>query len=242
METAMNYTQEDLILLGEARKTCIDRVEVLDKVKHLFFIPGVGLTTTSQVAAFYEVPAGTVRQVSLRYRDELELDGVVTKTAQWLQEAVDDKYGNNFDQLKVLHNVTPMDSFYSSPETTSSVRIEKNGRHYFVVMDDGQIMSVNAGRTVYYTKRAVLRMDMLLRASRVTQEVCTQLLNICEKVPVPVTMSDIEDENDLRKEAIAALEQGDLAKAFAKMTEAAEYSLCYKNRAKQRDAVNGVPP
>ena len=71
-----------------------------------------------------------------------------------------------------------------------------------------------------FSKRAVLRFGMLLRDSRVAQEVRTQLLNVFEntEVVVPeVLMAEIETEKELLNNVAIAFASGDMMK-FAEAT------------------------
>ena len=65
--------------------------EILNKTQVLFFAlwKGVGISTTEQVAIFYEVPTSTVRQVSVRLRDEFVSDGLKCVQGQDLDDARD---------------------------------------------------------------------------------------------------------------------------------------------------------
>ncbi|WP_020062793.1 phage antirepressor KilAC domain-containing protein [Bacillus sp. 123MFChir2] len=81
-------------------------------------------------------------------------------------------------------------------------------------------------RAMLFTKRAILRVGMLLRDSEVAKEVRTQLLNIEENTSKEVKVVEINKEQELTTEAVRAMMAGDvqgLAVANAKIIE-------YKNR------------
>ncbi|WP_208018209.1 hypothetical protein [Bacillus arachidis] len=61
-----------------------------------------------------------------------------------------------------------------------------------------------------FTKRAILRVGMLLRDSEVAKEVRTQLLNIEEKSTEQVKTSDIEHEERLMLDCFKAMQSGDM--------------------------------
>lgn len=77
-----------------------------------------------------------------------------------------------------------------------------------------------------FPRRAILRVGMLLRDSEVAKEVRTQLLNIEEKVPDPVKVADITEEQMLYLDIGRAYSTGDpdqIMLATGKLT-------AYKNR------------
>jgi hypothetical protein len=61
---------------SETRDLFIERVEVLDKVKELVFLPDGEHMTLRQVADYYEVDIELVRKVVQRHKDELLSDGM----------------------------------------------------------------------------------------------------------------------------------------------------------------------
>ena len=63
----------------QLRDKCVERYEVLDKVKKLLLLPGEEIATQKQVALFYEVDEKAIEKVCVRHLDELKLDGMCTK-------------------------------------------------------------------------------------------------------------------------------------------------------------------
>ena len=65
--------------------------EILNKVKALFFAvwKNEGITTTEQLAAFYEIEPSSIRQVVKRHQDEFELDGLKSLRGKDLKEVRD---------------------------------------------------------------------------------------------------------------------------------------------------------
>ena len=65
--------------------------EILNKVKALFFAvwKSEGITTTEQLAAFYEIEPNSIRQVLKRHQDEFELDGLKSLRGKDLKEVRD---------------------------------------------------------------------------------------------------------------------------------------------------------
>ncbi len=65
--------------------------EILNKVKSLLFAlwNGVGITSTDQIADFYEVPLDTIHKIVKRNRGELESDGLETLRGEALRYVTD---------------------------------------------------------------------------------------------------------------------------------------------------------
>lgn len=72
-------TEYEITMNQELRETYMNRVEVLDKVKKLFLIPGMEVMTTKQVADYFEVDVKTLQSVYQRNKSEVDTDGVVLK-------------------------------------------------------------------------------------------------------------------------------------------------------------------
>lgn len=66
----------------ELREKCINRIEVLDRVKKLLLIPQTELATVKQVAEYYEVDVDVIQRIYQRNQDELISDGVKVETTK----------------------------------------------------------------------------------------------------------------------------------------------------------------
>ena len=159
----------NLIESKDLREQVVSRVEVLDKVKKLFLIPEMEVMTTKMVADYYEVDSSLIRQVYNRNKDEINNDGVLQKTAK------------DFIKFCALHNVT--------------LKNAVAGRH--LIYGDVSIWIPNSGTTVF-SKRAVLRVGMLLRDSPIACEVRTQLLNVFEHTTDAQRTAEINEETRLQ--------------------------------------------
>ena len=62
------------------RDTYAERIEVLDKVKQLMFLPGTEFQTVKQVADYYEVGEDAIVAIYSRHSDELLVDGMCNKS------------------------------------------------------------------------------------------------------------------------------------------------------------------
>jgi hypothetical protein len=113
-------------------------------------LPDIQLATTQQVADFYEVDVTAIRMIVNRNRDEIESDGYST----WKMK---DFLGSN----KML-----------CPKITSY------RGHFEVEFSNGQTENFNQKGIGLFTRRAILRVGMLLRDSEIAKEVRTQLLKL----------------------------------------------------------------
>lgn len=158
---------EDIITDHAMRDQMISRIEVLDKVKNLFLISYNDMATVSQVADYYEVSSNALRQCIMRNRDEVEEDGIALM---------------NSGEFKQLYHITPK-------ETT-------RGRMVFEDAIGSEFM-LSPGKTMFLSKRAILRIGMLLRDSIIAREVRTQLLNGHEKTSDEQKSLDLDEEKML---------------------------------------------
>lgn len=95
-----------------------------------------------------------------------------------------------------------------------------------ITFSDGDSLSVpNRGLRVF-PRRAILRVGMLLRDSKVAREVRTQLLNIEEKTALEVKTADIEEEQRLMLNVGMAYASGDPNAIMVAATE----MMRFKNR------------
>ena len=200
----MNTQAETMVDNKELRQKYIDRTEVLDKVKSLFLIPRLDMATTRQIAEFYEVEQKVVEKCFERNRDEIEADGCIKVKPPYLSEKFD-------------------------ADIMSEVNYERvRGGIRITLGDNVTIMIPNSG-SLMFPKRAVLRFGMLLRDSKIAQEVRTQLLNVVEHTeaenPQALT-AEIDNEQELLQNVAVAFASGDMMK-FAEATMALN---AYKDR------------
>lgn len=181
-------TSESMVDNHDLRNELITRTEVLDKVKKLLLIPEMNCMTIRQVADYYEVDVDTINRCCQRNRTEIEGDGVVSKTPKIFKEILN--------------------------RTTCSVKNfeQQNGKLVIQIDDNTRLEIPNRGIKCF-SKRAVLRIGMLLRDSKIAQEVRTQLLNIvehtAEEKPELLTQ-DIDDEEKLQAAIGKAFATGDI--------------------------------
>lgn len=191
MNANVNMQIDNMVDNKEERQKYIDRVEVLEKVKKLFLIPQLDMMTARQIADFYEVDMHTVQICYQRNKKEIDSDGTIVKN--------------------------PLDFAKISKCTGCDFR--QQAAVHILEFDGVQIVIPNRGVRCF-SKRAVLRFGMLLRDSKVAQEVRTQLLNVVEHTesenPQALT-AEIDNEQELLMEVARTFSSGDMMK-FAEAT------------------------
>lgn len=85
-----------------------------------------------------------------------------------------------------------------TPKTLSEhdVPLAKIGQKYCCLIDGEYVPFPNRGTTLF-SKRAILRIGMLLQDSHIAKEVRTQLLNVAEAADTTQRVQAIDDEKDL---------------------------------------------
>lgn len=178
-------TSESMVDNHDLRNELIARTEVLDKVKKLLLIPEMNCMTIRQVADYYEVDIDTIKRCYQRNRTEIEGDGVANKTPKVFKDLL----------------------------TEQNVPLVQNRTNLVIQIDDNTRLEIPNRGIKCFSKRAILRIGMLLRDSKIAQEVRTQLLNIvehtAEEKPELLTQ-DIDDEEKLQAAIGKAFATGDI--------------------------------
>lgn len=205
--------KETIIESRTLRDVAIERLEVLDKVKKVMTIPRTDLLTTPQVAQYFGVQNATIRMVYKRNKEEIDSDGVMRFTFAELR-----------NHLETSQDVTP--------------QIERVGKGPYSMTIDGTTVQVNPANNTLFTKRAVLRIAMLLRDSEIAKEIRTQLLNVVEVVEdnTPVAMTaTLDEEMQLTTNITEAFKDGDIVRL---LKCAAELNNFQKARINKLQTVN----
>lgn len=189
--------QENIISDRDMRDKCVERYEVLEKVKNLLLLPGTDLMSIDQVADYYEVSSQGIKNLYSQNREEIDEDGT-----------------------KIL----PRDFYNGSTEKSTSVEVKQTSVTY--TFENGQTVTINNRGLKAFSRRAVLRIGMLLQQSEVAREVRNQLLNIEEKTSTETKTEDIEEEQKLMLSVGMAVASGD-ANAVA---IASANLVAFKNR------------
>lgn len=153
MNRIKNQDESPLCNDRTLRDKCVNHYEVLEKVKQLLLLPGTDMMSIDQVADYYEVTPEYIKILYSNNKGEIDLDGV---------EMFPRSY---YDGSKL--NITS---------------VEKKQTSVTYTFEDGQTITINNRGLKAFSRRAVLRIGMLLQQSDVAKEVRTQLLNIEEKL------------------------------------------------------------
>lgn len=191
---------ENFIERKELRDECVGRVEVLQKVKALMLIPQLECMTSKQVADYYEVDQHTLYICYQRNQEEIDEDGVVLRTPKTIKSLI-----------------------------SQDVTFVKGKNKAVLELGDGVRIEIPNRGVKCFSKRAVMRIGMLLRDSRVAKELRTQLLNVvehAEDVSPDILTQEIDEETKLQIAVGQAAMSGDLESIMKAMTN----MIAYKNR------------
>ena len=207
-------TSESMVDNHDLRNELIARTEVLDKVKKLLLIPEMNRMTIRQVADYYEVDFDTLRKCYMRNRLEIDTDGVVTKTPTIFKEIFKGTSCPIKDEKDFNRTTCSVKDEEISNKTNCPIKnFEQQHGKLIVQIDDNTRLEIPNRGIKCFSKRAVLRIGMLLRDSKIAQEVRTQLLNIvehtAEEKPELLTQ-DIDDEEKLQAAIGKAFATGDI--------------------------------
>lgn len=104
----MNKTETMLIEQKDLRNQCVDRIEVLEKVKRVFLIPKLEMMTIKQVADYYGVGFEAIKSIYYRNKEEIDSDGTTLKTLDFwkLQFETSKSDRRGFSKFKIDENTT----------------------------------------------------------------------------------------------------------------------------------------
>lgn len=207
--TNAKITAESFLDSKELREQTMERVEVLDKVKQLFLIPELECMTGKQVADYFEVDPETIKKQYQRSRDEFDSDGAHTK---------------------------PLSAFKNLGGTRCPFKnmSQQNGKMIIILNDNTRLEIPNHG-VKCYPKRAVLRMGMLLRDSRVAKEIRTQLLNTFEHATVEQRTQTLDEEESILLDMMRAYKKHDITGVLTAANKQDEMNKRYINSLKQEN-------
>lgn len=189
--------QENIISDRNMRDKCVGRYEVLERVKELLLLPGTELMSINSVADYYEVSSQRIKDLYTQNKEEIDGDGT---------------------------SLVKRDFYNGSLIKKTSVEQKQTSVTY--TFEDGQIVTINNRGLKAFSKRAVLRIGMLLQQSSVAREVRDQLLNIEEKTSDEVKVHDINEEQSLMLAVGMAVASGDVNAVAVATTNL----IAFKNR------------
>ena len=179
----------ELVEKRELRDGFIDRMEVLDKVGSLMMLSGLDYATSEQVAEYYGVDKTAIRSILNRSGNEFENDGLKNMSANEIKQEVETC--GNLQQVSVERAVGGLII---------------NG------------VKFGYSSNTLLSKRAILRIGMMLRDSEVAKEIRTMLLNVYHDAEQGKTeiieniAEEINEEKQLMMERIDAEMSGDFDK------------------------------
>lgn len=154
---------EVLLTNRELRDANMDKVYVLEKVKKLMTISSTDFVTTQMVANYYEVTDEAIRKITKANMDEFLSDG--------------------------MRKIHPSD-FLTQQKLVQNIS-KKRGAVTFDFNDGSSITIPNLGMRIY-SKRAVLRIGMLLQQSEIAKAVRTALLDKTEDNSIETVSTDVQ--------------------------------------------------
>lgn len=143
-------TEKDILKNINVRNYLANKTEVLDIFKPLNLMPGLGFVSIDALAEYYEINIFSVRNAISRHRKEMEKDGA--------------KVVSKFDLLKYYYST----DFEINEKDTHTTITDHEGKEYFIP---------NRGMLLL-TKKAALRIGLLLRKSDVAIRLKVMLMEI----------------------------------------------------------------
>lgn len=204
MTEAKTNNDEQMLMNKEIRERYMNRLDVLNKTKQIFLIPEMECMTIRQVADYFEVDIDTLKKCYTRNENEINNDGVTFKKPT--------------DFKEIFKGTScPLKDFK-----------QKKGK-LIVNLDENTTLEIpNRGIRVF-SKRAILRIAMLLRDSTVAREIRTQLLNIVEHTAEEnseIVTKEIDNETSLMLNIGKAYATGDALEVL----KATQAYVDYQNR------------
>ena len=181
---------DNIILDRNTRDKCVKHYKVLEKVKKLLLLPGTELMSINHIADYYEVSIDHIKSLYGLNRDEIDSDGT-----------------------KILSS-----NFYNG-SVINPTSVEQKQTSVTYTFDNGQIVTINNRGLKAFSKRAVLRIGMLLQQSSVAREVRNQLLNIEGKSSDEEKIQDINEEKNLMLNIGMAYASGNIEAVMKATTE-----------------------
>lgn len=207
--TNTKITAESFLDNKKLREQTMERIEILDKVKQLFLIPELECMTVKQVADYFEVELETIQWQYKNNKDEFDEDGVSVK------------------------KLTDFKSLGCS--LTTSLKMATGRGFLELSFSDGTVVVVPNGGIKCFPKRAVLRMGMLLRDSRVAKEIRTQLLNTFERATVEQRTQTLDEEEYILLDMMRAYKKHDITGVLAAANKQDEMNKRYINSLRQEN-------
>ena len=209
----MKITEVMLMENKELREQCANRIDILNKVSHIFTIPNTDVMAITQVAKFYGVSVDAIKKCYQRHKDEIDSNGVMLLTSKMYK--------------KITEGTDCPDGKSAIQKGLSDVGYTQYRTYLIVHIDDNTDVTIpNTGIKVFPI-RAVLNIGMLLEKSEVAHEVRRQLLNIFDNAkqenPELVTR-EIEHEEELYHNLFKTMLSGNTGEMFEALQNVVDYN------------------
>ena len=211
----MNELLENKELREEAMENIKDRLDLLEKVKDIVTLPFGELHTLEEVAKYYEVPVGTIQSLT-----KPSMQGQYATDV--LEELLED--GAKCYSKEEVQNLLTSGTYIKTKRGGFDVLKQVNETESVVLFSGS-----NKGSWLF-TARAVLRVGMVLRDSKIAKEVRTQILNVMEKVDNDTKTEELNKEMKMYMDIMFA--KSDLDRAVA-INELQKYQERYKEQAEK---------
>lgn len=182
-------TAEELLENRDLREQLINRLEVLDKVKQVVTMPNTELLTVEQVADYYEVEVQVIQKIATRHYDELTEDGYRKYSKNEIVKILTERNGHEVQNVKSLKTKT-------------------------IITINNITFTINNTGLRLFTRRALLRVGMLLRDSEIAKRIRTYLLDVENLATEEQKLHDITEEDRLLLRGIKAESLEERIEAF----------------------------
>jgi len=192
--------EEQLLEQKKLRDSAVNRIEVLEKVKTLFTIPQTDLMSINQVAEYYSTIYTKKEKDNHFYKNKEELKDIIITS-----DTIRKLYQNNKEEID--EDGTWLKN-YKEFLMGNNFTVETSKGKATICFNDNEKLDVpNRGLRVF-SRRAVLRIGMLLRDSIVAKEIRTQILNTFDNTSDEIKIKDINEEQKLQLEVGMAYGSG----------------------------------
>lgn len=215
----MKKITDNIITDKAQREELMNRIDVLEKVKHVITLPGTEIMTTRQVAEFYDVKISVIHHCFQRNYDEIYTQGVVFAKPNKASMALD-LFKSATDKTPVNRDVQGRGQLVHVPKIGLCLGGKNNSQYHVVDSEDDATFAPQGGYV--FSIRAVLNIGMLLEGSDIAREVRNQLLNTWENAPLDVRVKELDEEKQLHTNYVDCLLEGNKTKimeAFIKLNE-----------------------
>lgn len=210
--------EEQLLEQKELRDSAVNRIEVLEKVKNLFTIPQTDLMSINQVAEYYSTIYTKDKKDNYFNKNKKKLKDIIITS-----DTIRKLYQNNKEEIN--EDGTWLKNYKDFLMGNNFTLETSRGKATIYYNDDRRLDVPNRGLRVF-SKRAVLRIGLLLRDSIVAKEIRTQVLNCFENTPDEIKVQDISEEQSLAMSLGMAQASGDITA----ITIATGNLMAFKNR------------